>query len=279
MPLAPRIDERTRGAILALRCEGHGWTAISEKVANCSPSAIKKFVERVIQRSQCDPTNLSLSQLLPFTDDPSPPGRQERFPEYGEVANEVVRLATLDEAHQELPRQAIIRMAEQNTGQRIPYTTGHGIFKKREIVKRAPPRKIRLDSEHKRARYLFAEWALSKLAIGIFIFTDETLVESCHHRKYSQVSVPKGANIYDYSRPPPRTFESVMFWGCICEGYRPGPFHVWEKETELEREMNDYVMEQENMEIAAEETAQRHRARQPGTQEHRILQEINTNTQ
>src|SRR5262245_49762137 len=43
--------------------------------------------------------------------------------------------------------------------------------------------------------------------------------------------------------------------------------------------MNDYVMEQENMEIAAEETAQRHRARQPGTQEHRILQEINTNTQ
>lgn len=94
MPRAPRIDSQTRGAILALRCEGYGWTTISEKMANCSPSAIKKFVERVLERANCDPRldlkSLVLNLLLQHTDDPPPPGREERFPEYGEVANEVV---------------------------------------------------------------------------------------------------------------------------------------------------------------------------------------------
>jgi hypothetical protein len=149
MPQATFIDSQTRGAILALRCEGYGWTAISEKVANCSPSAIQKFVTRVLQRSDCDPESLSLPRLLPYIDDPSPSGRIERFPEDGEVADEVVRLATLDDAHKELPRQAIIRLAEQSTGQRILYTTRHRIFEKRELIKRAPPRKIRLDEAHR----------------------------------------------------------------------------------------------------------------------------------
>ncbi|KAF2192885.1 hypothetical protein K469DRAFT_714905 [Zopfia rhizophila CBS 207.26] len=102
-------------------------------------SAIEKFVKRVLNRDpELDPRSLVLNLLLQHADDPPPHGREERFPEYGEVANEVVRLATMDE----MPCQAIIRIAEQNTGQRIPYSTGHGIFKKREIVKRAPPRKI-----------------------------------------------------------------------------------------------------------------------------------------
>ncbi|KAF2191857.1 hypothetical protein K469DRAFT_472807, partial [Zopfia rhizophila CBS 207.26] len=108
---------QSRGAILALRCEGYGWTAISEKVANCSPSAVKKFVERVLKRANCDPNsdpeNLVLSLLLQYIDDPPPAGREERFPEYREVANEVVRLATLDEKHEDMPRQEIIRIAEQ----------------------------------------------------------------------------------------------------------------------------------------------------------------------
>ncbi|KAF2177680.1 hypothetical protein K469DRAFT_806968 [Zopfia rhizophila CBS 207.26] len=143
---------QSRGAILALRCEGYGWTAILEKVANCSPSAVKKFVERVLKRADCDPNsdpeNLVLSLLLQYIDDPPPAGREERFPEYGEVANEVVRLATLDKKHEDMLQQEIIRIAEQTIGERIPYTTRHRIFKKREIVKRAPPQKIHLNSTY-----------------------------------------------------------------------------------------------------------------------------------
>lgn len=112
-----------------------------KKVAHCSPSDVEKLVKCVLNRAGCDPEldprSFVLNLLLHHADDPPLHGREERFLEYGEMTNELVRLATMDE----MPCQAIIRTAEQNTGQRIPYSTGHGIFKKREIVKRAPPRK------------------------------------------------------------------------------------------------------------------------------------------
>ncbi|KAF2192886.1 hypothetical protein K469DRAFT_714906 [Zopfia rhizophila CBS 207.26] len=68
-----------------------------------------------------------------------------------------------------------------------------------------------------------------------------------------------------------------MFLGCICEGYPPGPFHVWEKETEVEREVNGWIMEQDNMEIEDQENQMRQRARMPGTHENRVLRELNAN--
>ena len=105
---APRTNSHTRGAILALPCEGYGWKAISEKMENYSPSTVENFVKRVLNRTNCGPKldlrSLALNFLLYHADDPPPPSREKRFPEYGEVANKVVRLATMDKKHEEVPR-------------------------------------------------------------------------------------------------------------------------------------------------------------------------------
>ena len=186
----------------------------------------------------------------------------------------------MDEKHEELSHRGVIKIVEELTGERIPYTTGEKVLKdSREIVKVVPPRKIRLDAAHRETRLIFANWAIGKLQIAIFVFSDETSVESCQHRKYKKVSMLKGDNSFDHSRPPVKTFDSVMFWGCICEGYRPGPFHVWEKETEIERALNNAKLNQENAVLDAQEAGMRLRARQPGTYEHRVLQERNANVQ
>jgi hypothetical protein len=147
----------------------------------------------------------------------------------------------------------------------------------KEIVKRPPPRKLRLDGAYRETRLIFANWAISKLYVAIFVFIDETSVESYHHRKHSKVSMPKGSNPFDYARPPARTFDYVMFWGAICEGYTPGPFHVWEKETEAEKAANAAAIAYTNVMLSEQENQMRQRARQPDTTEGRVLRELNVN--
>jgi hypothetical protein len=187
-------------------------------------------------------------------------------------------MATRDEAHQDLPHTQVIQRVEDQEDIRIPYSTGKQVLANAEIVRRVPPRKIRLSTEQMEVRLIFCEWALGKLQLGnIFIFSDEMSIENDHHRKRPKVSRPKGSNPFDYSRPPPNTFQSVMIWGAICEGFGPGPFYIWEKETEAERQRLSQLLQLENQENEQVAVVQRQRARIPGTAERRHLDELNHN--
>jgi hypothetical protein len=147
-----------------------------------------------------------------------------------------------------------------------------------EIVKRVPPQKLELNEAHEQYRVLFCNWALGRLQCSaIFIFTDEMAVQSDRHRKRKKVSMPKGGNHYDHARPPPNTFHTVMFWGAICEGFRPGPFHIWEKEERAETQQLKDIMATNNRRSARIVAMERELAGMPGIAEHWVLQDLNAN--
>lgn len=81
----------------------------------------------------------------------------------------------------------------------------------------------------------FADWALQKLNEGaLFVFTDESWVNLGNpKRRKRRISRPKGSNAYDYKRDKPKVEMSVMFWRAITMGYPAGPFHVWEKNRQM----------------------------------------------
>ncbi|KAF2184040.1 hypothetical protein K469DRAFT_709919, partial [Zopfia rhizophila CBS 207.26] len=81
MPHVHQINLPTRAAIVTLRCEGYGWTEISEKLANCSPDGVRLFFNRTIKRAQLDPTNLSLPLLLEHLEDSTNRRHPKCFPE------------------------------------------------------------------------------------------------------------------------------------------------------------------------------------------------------
>lgn len=64
-----------------------------------------------------------------------------------------------------MTHRQVAQIVEEEIGVRIPYSTAENVFKKREIVRRVPPRKVRLDEQHRRWRVFFAEWALGKLQL------------------------------------------------------------------------------------------------------------------
>ncbi|KAF2475611.1 uncharacterized protein BDR25DRAFT_350980 [Lindgomyces ingoldianus] len=133
--------------------------------------------------------------------------------------------ALADETQQDKPLKRIIEEVEDAEGVQIPYLTGYKVLRAGEVVKRSAPCKICLLEENKSFRDF-----------------NEISVETNYHCKQALVSRPVGADSFEYSCPPPRTFKS----GHNLEDVGPGPFHIWEKETEEER------------------------AREPGTFEHRL---------
>lgn len=246
-PGKSQVPIESRAAVITMKMEGRGWTYISRKLENVSPNGAQTLWQTTLTRSGCDPNNPHLPTLLLYIHDLPRSGRPERFPEESCEADTIVQLATADEIAQDRPHIAVAQLAEDLLGIRIPYTTCRDVLKKREIVKTVPPRKIKLDEDHQLTRWLFCEWALGELQLrAVFIFSDETLVENNHHRKRPKISRLKGSNPFDYARPPADTFKAVMFWGVICSGFEAGPFHVWEKETEAEKQLNERLMALEN---------------------------------
>jgi hypothetical protein len=102
-------------------------------------------------------------------------------------------------------------------------------------------------------------------------------VQSDRHRNRQKVSIKKGSNKFEHARPPANTFRTVMFWGAICEGYRPGPFHIWEQEEQAETTHLKEVMATNNRRAANVVSMERELARAPGTHEFQVLQELNAN--
>ncbi len=69
-----------------------------------------------------------------------------------------------------------------------------------------------------------------------------------------------------------------MNWGaCWIDTEIPIPMHIWDVETAVEKEKHKVALEVENTGTRAEVEQQRTRAKQPGTEEHRELAEINAN--
>jgi hypothetical protein len=66
-----------------------------------------------------------------------------------------------------------------------------------------------------------------------------------------------------------------MFWGAICEGFSPGPFRIWEKETPEEKQLNALILYNENKENQCKIQTDRQQARVSGTTQNRVLQELN----
>ncbi|KAF1966788.1 hypothetical protein BU23DRAFT_661560 [Bimuria novae-zelandiae CBS 107.79] len=254
MPHSGQYDLPTRAAIVTLVCEGRGWTYISSKVATVSPNGAQQFFQRLLERvdvSPTQPTTYILADLLKHLEDEGERGREERFGEHSDVANFLVNKATQDEEREELSHRAIIRIAKDELDERIP-------------------------QEHQTSRLLFIEWALAELQFDvIFIFTDETSVETTLHRKNQKVSMHKGDSAFAHTRPPPTEFKSVMFWGAICRGFRPGSFYIWEKETPGEALRNELVLYNINAPAVAAENHDRAMGRVPGTRQYRALKELN----
>ncbi|KAF2179511.1 hypothetical protein K469DRAFT_694019 [Zopfia rhizophila CBS 207.26] len=247
MPHDHEIDPPTRAAIITLKFEGHGWTYISEKVATCSPSGVKRFFERVLTRANCDPNNLDLPLLLQYLEDETNRGRQERFSEGSAVQEKLVQMTTLDVEHEDMPHRRIIDIVERQENERIPYSTGKKVLKESEVVKRVPPQKIELDAAHRQYQIIFCNWALGRLQLGaIFIFSDEMAVENDHHRKRAKVSMLKGGN---------------------------------EVESEAETRILQEVMNINNQRHAAIQNMEREITEVPRTYENGVLQEINANNQ
>ncbi|KAF2189871.1 hypothetical protein K469DRAFT_461352, partial [Zopfia rhizophila CBS 207.26] len=108
-------DIPTRAAIVALRSVGLGWTEISEKLGNCSPSGAQHLWERIVDRAG----STSLPNLLKHLEDAHRDGRPERFPEGGSVEERLVEMATTDEEHQDLPWRKVAIAVEEDLGIRI----------------------------------------------------------------------------------------------------------------------------------------------------------------
>ncbi|KAK5200790.1 hypothetical protein LTR16_004903, partial [Cryomyces antarcticus] len=209
------------GIVVAHLIYNEGWVRIGE-IFHCDPSTAQRIFERARQRAGSQ----ELLDILRNLDEHHP-GPSELYPPGSEVSNLLKDTSQQDEIHQNLPHAAVIQLASQQLGFRIPLTTGERILHKHhEIFKYTPVIKPKLLPYHKAARVELAEWAIPKLERGdIFVFSDEMSVESKKHTQMPKVSRPKGSNPHDFKRAPPRTFQSFMFWGCIAIGYGTGPCH------------------------------------------------------
>lgn len=71
-----------------------------------------------------------------------------------------------------------------------------------------------------------------------------------------------------------------MHWGACCLDIDiPMPMHIWETESNEEKDSNAAALEHENNMLKEEARGKQRLAQQPGTQEHHQLAEINDNIQ
>ncbi|KAH9874467.1 hypothetical protein IAQ61_003656 [Plenodomus lingam] len=112
MPRSAEYSRETRAAIVTLRCQGLGWTAISEQLP-VSPNGAFTFMKRLLDQAgiahTVAPRSLPLAQLLQLLPKKTRRGRRrrERFPEGSDVANSLVETA-VHEDDQETPHRPIV---------------------------------------------------------------------------------------------------------------------------------------------------------------------------
>ena len=148
----------------------------------------------------------------------------------------------------------------------------HGGLTHRQTSHKPP-----LYQHDKQYRTEFVIWSLGRLAEGdLFVFSDEMYVENGQARGPRKTTMPIGANSNKYASPlPPKSFR-YMFWGAFCYGYGC-IYHVWEAESKDDRQKSKDKLAEENRQSGYKVQKRRQNARIPGTDEHRILQELNAN--
>lgn len=250
------------------------WIEIST-LFRVNPSTACRTYNRACNRAQ----STDLLEILKHLEDHAHTGRKQLFPKGSEISIAMAEFSQMDQDHQDAPHRRITAEVSYQFNVDIRENIGENILQQHhQIHKRVPPEKPELTQAHKLARVELAVWALPCLLQGdIFIFSDECSVEGLFHTKKPHVSIPQGCNPFDYKRPKQPTIKSTMFWGVIAPGYGPGPYHIWQEETEEEKkdikqELKEETEFRENLEVQ-----QQQRATQPGTAEHTRLAEINNN--
>ena len=208
---------------------------------------------------------------------PAPrPGRPELILEGSEVSLNLAATALMDEEHQKMTFPEIA----QELGINVARSTLENVMHKHHKVYRRTPRiKPALSPQNKKARAVFAHWALANLdedPSPLFVFTDQSWINLGQgRRRRRKISRPVGSNPWDYSRPRNKPEVSVMFWGAIFYG-KKGPFWIWEKESVAERQEMDALVAEER-ELEEERVQQlREDACTPGTVAYKELERSNT---
>lgn len=240
------------------------------------PNTARSLYERVKKRAHGSDDIL---KLLKQVEDLPRPGRPPKFPPGSTVSERLREVSQQDALHQDLPHAIIGQIVSQEQKVSTPKNTADRILKNHHRIFRYRPRvKPKLSPAHKAARYDLALWALPRIEAGdIFIFSDELSIDSDTHRQLPNISRPIDADPYNYLRSEPETFQSFMFWGAIAYGYGPGPCHFWEKEEKEETAAIAAELDAENAVKKAYQDHDRAEAQKPGTQQNRILAELNAN--
>lgn len=269
------IEVPVRAAVVALRHNKLTWTEISIQL-HLRPTTALMIYQRARERAGSE----DLLAMLNCVYNAARGGAPVRFPEGSDISEALFEASQRDPEHQDLPIEYIAEIVSEESQIYVPREVARAtLLRDHGVVRRRPPRKIHLEPHHRAARVTLANWALPKVSHDIFVFTDEMSVNIEDHRRNPAVSRPIGANQFDYSRPPRELFKTVMFWGAIAIGYGTGLCYIFEKETEDERAHIDAIVEQENDAIRDRVATRRRLALIPGTDEHRVLQEINVNVQ
>lgn len=264
-----------RGAYIAAHHHfGLTWIEISS-IFGVLPNTASQAYARARSRANSD----NLCDILRQAIDHSSPGREQHFPEGSEVSKAFAELSQKDRVHQDAPHRLITAEISRQFNTKISRQTGENILQDHHYIhKRLARVKPRLSAENKLSRVAMAQRLLPRIEAGdLFIFTDETSIDSLYHSKHPRVSRPTGSNPEDYKREKHYTTEAFMFWGAIAPGYGVGPCHVWQKETEAEKLAIKRDIDKINQHQENRESAKRQRAIQPSTAEYAVLTEVNTN--
>lgn len=263
------------GIITARHCFGASYPQIAG-LFRVHPTTAQGIYDSARQRAG---NSEDVTKILEHCEEAPGRGRRPNHPPGSTVSKRLREVSQQDAFHQDLPHSQIAIEVSKELDIYIDRTTADRILKGHHNIFRYRPRlKPPLTRAHRASRYELACWALPHIEAGdIFIFSDEFAVESGNHRRLPNISRPADANPYNYCRTEPPTFQSFMFWGAIAYGYGPGPCHMWEKESEKEAAAIKAELATENEALLAKQEDDRRQARIPGTEQHRVLQEINAN--
>ncbi|RPB07500.1 hypothetical protein P167DRAFT_579187 [Morchella conica CCBAS932] len=246
------------------------WTEIS-KLLMVHPETARLICKRARENAPGEKTTRDLYTAL---EGQKRPGKPEIIPPESQVSTRLKEVALQDQEHREKKWVDIADevgiVASRTTIERVMHNQHHlGRFN--SIVK--PP----LDRKNKEKRLELVDRAIG-IPANCWIFSDECFIEvnAQSKNRHGRITRPVGSNPYDYAhhRVKEPAGAKFMIWSCISFGYR-GPLFIWEKETNEERQFYDDIVNRENNEKKERQITQQRLATQPGTEEYRILSDIN----
>lgn len=236
--------------------------------------------QRIWQRAQESAESNDFHDLLAVLDPRDRTGRPSRVVD-GTNESKLIRSILYEETNKtfkeaaedygiELSRSTLERIAHDHRDTEHP----------RAIVRAAQSLKPLLTLDTMEWRWDYAGWALEKLDKGaIFVFSDEDYHNfgGAPHKK-QRITRMEGEPSELYAEQRQTVQFSFMHWGACCVDIEiPMPMHIWEAQTPNDKKADDAALMAENNLLREQAQNQQSRARQPGTEEYRVLTETNAN--